>query len=43
MNTYRLSRRTFLRGIGVTMALPWMESRPVWGDEQAMTDEACHA
>ena len=27
-----LSRRTFLRGIGVTMALPWLESVPVWGD-----------
>ena len=26
-------RRTFLRGIGVTMALPWMESLAVWGDE----------
>ena len=22
-----------LRGLGVTMALPWMESLPVWGDE----------
>ncbi len=27
------SRRTFLRGMGVTMALPWLESIPVWGDE----------
>src|SRR5437588_9574512 len=26
-----LSRRTVLRGIGVTMALPWMESLPAWG------------
>ena len=26
-----LSRRTFLRGLGVSMALPWMESFPVWG------------
>jgi hypothetical protein len=24
-----------LRGLGVTMALPWMESLPVWGDEPA--------
>lgn len=24
-------RRTFLRGLGVSMALPWMESFPVWG------------
>ena len=29
-----LSRRTFLRGVGVTMALPWLESLPVWGDDQ---------
>src|SRR5262245_33527678 len=29
-----LSRRTFLRGVGVTMALPWMESVPVWGDDK---------
>lgn len=28
---HRLSRRTFLRGVGVTMALPWLESLPVWG------------
>lgn len=27
-----LSRRTFLRGVGVTMALPWLESTSVWGD-----------
>ena len=25
------SRRTFLKGAGVTMALPWLESLPVWG------------
>src|SRR4051812_33684237 len=25
------SRRTFLRGIGVSMALPWLESLPVLG------------
>ncbi len=28
-----LSRRVFLRGVGVTMALPWLESRNVWGVE----------
>src|SRR6185295_15017058 len=28
--TMSLSRRTVLRGIGVTMALPWMESLPAW-------------
>src|SRR5215212_7540685 len=32
MTTHHFSRRTFLRGIGVTMALPWMESLTVWGD-----------
>ena len=32
MTTHQFSRRTFLRGIGVTMALPWMESLTVWGD-----------
>lgn len=26
-----VSRRTFLRGAGITMALPWLESVPVWG------------
>jgi hypothetical protein len=31
----RLSRRTVLRGVGVTMALPWLESIPVWGMETA--------
>ena len=30
---HRSSRRTFLRGIGVSMALPWLESRSVWGDD----------
>jgi hypothetical protein len=29
-----LSRRAFLHGLGVTMALPWLESLPVWGDEK---------
>lgn len=28
-----LSRRTLLRGTGVAMALPWLESFAVWGDE----------
>lgn len=30
---HRISRRTMLRGVGVTMALPWLESMPVWGQE----------
>lgn len=33
MKTHQFSRRTMLRGLGVTMALPWMESMRVWGDE----------
>ncbi len=32
--TQPLSRRTFLKGLGVTMALPWLESVPVWGDDR---------
>ena len=32
-SAYQFSRRTFLHGVGVTMALPWMESLNVWGDE----------
>src|SRR6266702_153706 len=32
MSPHQFSRRMFLRGIGVTMALPWMESLTVWGD-----------
>src|SRR5262245_46120623 len=35
MPTHLFSRRAFLRGIGVTMALPWMESLNVWGDTPA--------
>ena len=37
MITHQFSRRTFLRGLGVTMALPWMESFNVWGDTQSST------
>jgi hypothetical protein len=29
-----MHRRTFLRGAGVAMALPWLESVPVWGDDK---------
>src|SRR4051794_12724007 len=31
MRDPQASRRAFLRGVGVTMALPWLESVPVWG------------
>jgi hypothetical protein len=27
-----ISRRMLLRGVGVAMALPWLESLPVWGE-----------
>jgi hypothetical protein len=30
-----INRRTLLRGVGVAVALPWLESLPVWGDEAA--------
>ncbi len=33
IRAYPLSRRAFLRGVGVTMALPWLESMRVWGDD----------
>ncbi len=37
----RVSRRTFLRGVGVTMALPWLESVPVWGAAASASASAC--
>ena len=33
VSPHQFDRRAFLRGLGVTMALPWLESVPVWGDE----------
>ncbi len=36
----RLSRRVMLRGTGAAMALPWLESMPVWGDENATNEPA---
>ena len=36
----KLSRRTFLRGVGVTMTLPWLESVPVWGNATPATEAA---
>ena len=32
---HRLTRRAMLRGLGVSMSLPWMESMNVWGDESS--------
>ncbi|HEX3725913.1 MAG TPA: DUF1552 domain-containing protein, partial [Pirellulales bacterium] len=43
MKLHQLSRRTFLRGVGVSMALPWLESLPVWGDEPAGGQAASEA
>ena len=33
------SRRHFLRGLGVALALPWLESLPVFGQEAAGIDD----
>ncbi len=43
MPTHRFTRRAFLRGLGVTMALPWMESLTVWGDEPRTSEPASEA
>ncbi|MFO0875776.1 MAG: DUF1552 domain-containing protein [Gemmataceae bacterium] len=43
MTSHHYSRRTFLRGVGVTMALPWLESLPVWGDEPARAGASSEA
>lgn len=43
MTNHLFSRRTFLRGLGVTMALPWMESRSVWGDTKVKSSQASEA
>ena len=43
MPIHRFSRRGFLRGLGVTMALPWLESRNVWGDEPSRNKPASEA
>jgi hypothetical protein len=43
MYGHQLSRRTFLRGVGVTMALPWMESLPVWGDQPRTSEPSSEA
>lgn len=37
MSARLTSRRTMLRGLGVSMALPWMESLRVWGQEAGTT------
>jgi len=42
-SNYQLSRRTMLRGLGVSIALPWMESMRVWGDEPKDNKKASEA
>ena len=43
MTNHVLSRRTMLRGLGCSMALPWMESTAVWGDETTGKQPASEA
>lgn len=41
MARYQLTRRTMLRGLGVSMALPWMESLPAFArDEKPIAEGA---
>ncbi len=41
--THLFSRRTMLRGAGVSMALPWLESLTVWGDEATAREPGSQA
>ena len=43
MCNHRYSRRAFLRGTGVSLALPWLESINVWGDEVKGPEKASEA
>ena len=43
MMDQQLSRRTMLRGLGVSMALPWMESKRVWGDDTESSQSSSEA
>ena len=43
ISNHQFSRRRMLRGLGVTMALPWMESLPVWGDTPGRNEPASEA
>ena len=43
MQNHDFSRRTMLRGLGVSMALPWMESVRVWGDEKKEEKQSSQA
>src|SRR5690348_11442992 len=37
---HKFSRRALLKGVGVTMALPWLESLSGWGSEPASRPSA---
>src|SRR3954447_129510 len=43
MRNHKFSSRTMLRGLGVTMALPWLESLNVWGDVARGSEVASEA
>ncbi len=43
MPNHQFMRRAFLRGVGVSMALPWLESLRVWGDETRTSEPASEA
>ena len=43
MKLHHFSRRTMLRGLGVSIALPWLESVNVWGDETTGNEKASEA
>jgi hypothetical protein len=43
MLQHHFSRRAFLHGVGVTMALPWLESKNVWGDEGKTSEPSSEA
>ncbi len=43
MKAHHFSRRAFLRGSGIAMALPWFESHNVWGDEPGRNKPASEA
>ena len=39
----QMDRRTVLRGLGASIALPWMESMNVWGDDATGSKKASKA
>lgn len=38
--SHAFSRRMLLRGLGVSIALPWLESMPVWSDDSSSQDSS---